>query len=166
MRLLERDRQAQADALLQAESTLQRSLARRPGNPFAWWKLAAVANALGRSSDQVTAALHLSVVTGHRVDGLLFPRLQLALARWSRLDAATREAFRPQLARAMRGDPKQFITLVRRSLAEDDVRAAFRGERDLLKVYERLLDRSLRLPGVRESSARTSRTPGAREDRG
>jgi hypothetical protein len=166
MRLLEGDRQAEADALLQAEATLQRSLARRPGNPFAWWQLAAVANALGRSSDQVTAALHLSVVTGHRVDRLLFPRLQLALARWSRLDAATREAFRPQLARAMRGDPKQFITLVRRSLAEDDVRAAFRGERDLLKVYERLLDRSLRLPGVRESSTRTSRTPGAREDRG
>jgi hypothetical protein len=166
MRLLEGDRQAQADTLLQAEATLQRSLARRPGNPFAWWQLAAVANALGRPSDQVTAALHLSVVTGHRVDTLLFPRLQLALAMWSRLDAATREAFRPQLARAMRSEPKEFITLVRRSLAEDEVRSAFRSERDLLNDYERLIDRSQRLPGVRESSTRTPRTPELREHRG
>jgi len=150
MRLLEGDRQAEADALLQAEATLQRSLARRPGNPFAWWQLAAVANALGRPGARVAAALRLSVVTGHRVDTLLFPRLQLALARWSRLDAATREAFRPQLARAMQRDPKEFITLVRRSLAEDDVRAAFRGERDLLKDYQSLIDRSLRLPVGRE----------------
>jgi hypothetical protein len=149
MRLLEGDRQAQADALLQAEATLHRSLARRPGNPFAWWQLAAVANALGRPGDQVTAALHLSVVTGQRVDALLFPRLRLALARWSKLDAATREAFGPLLARAMLRDPKEFITLVWRSLAEDEVRAAFRGERDLLEDYEQLIDRSLRLPGVR-----------------
>ena len=150
MRLLAGDPQAQADALLQAEATLQRALARRPGDPLAWWQLAAVAHALGRPGERVAAALRLSVVTGHRVDMLLFPRLQLALATWSRLDAATREAFRPQLARAMRREPRQFITLVRRSLAEDAVRAAFRGERDLLAEYETLIDRSLRLPGVRE----------------
>ncbi|HSA80591.1 MAG TPA: hypothetical protein VLE23_07190 [Geminicoccaceae bacterium] len=162
MRLLAGDRQAQADALLQAEATLQRSLARRPGNPFAWWHLAAVANALGRPGDQVTGALRLSVVTGDRVDALLFPRLQLALARWSQLDAATREVFRPQLARALRRDPKEFVTLVRRSLAEDEVRTALRGERNLLVEYEGLLDRSLRLP----ASIRTSRTPAVPKESG
>jgi hypothetical protein len=161
MRLLAGDQQAQTDALLQAEATLQRSLARRPGNPFAWWQLAAVANALGRPGDQVSAALRLSVVTGDRVGALLLPRLQLALARWSQLDAATREVFRPQLARALRRDPKEFVTLVRRSLAEDEVRAAFRGERDLLQNYERLIERSLRLPGVRASSGGTPRARGA-----
>ena len=161
MRLVAGDRRAEADALLQAEATLQRSLARRPGNPFAWWQLAAVANALGRPGDQVSAALRLSVVTGERVDTLLFPRLQLALARWSQLDAATREVFRPQLARALRRDPKEFVTLVRRSLAEDEVRAAFRGERDLLQDYERLIERSLRLPGVRATSGGSPRPRGA-----
>jgi hypothetical protein len=148
MRLVAADPTERADALLQAEASLQRALARRPGSAVAWWRLAWVSNALGRPGEEVTAALHLSVVTGNRVETLLFPRLRLALAKWPHLDEATRQAFEPQLVMAMRRDPRKFVTLVRRSLAEDDVRAAFRGERDLLEAYRSLLDQSLPLPGA------------------
>lgn len=146
MQVLEDAPRSQLDALLQAEGALQRSLALRPANPFAWWQLATVTNALHRPDAQVTAALHLSVVTGNQVETLLFARLRLVLAKWPRLDDATRQAYTPQLAMAMRRKPREFITLVRRSLAEEHVRIAFRGERALLEAYERLIDRSLPLP--------------------
>ncbi len=135
------DRQAQLDALLQAEGALQRALARRPGDAVGWWRLAWVASTLGRPARQVAAALHLSVVTGNRHALLLFPRLRLALAYWDRLDEAAREAFKPQLAWAMAADRQAFVTLVRRSLAEEQVRRAFRDEAALLADYQRLIDR-------------------------
>jgi hypothetical protein len=144
------DRQARLDALLQAEAALQRALARQPGDAVAWWRLAWVANMLQRPAEQVAAALHLSVVTGGRVASLLFPRLRLALASWSRLDDAAREAFTAQLVWAMSRDPQAFIILVRRSLAEEHVRAAFRGQRELLEAYQSLIDPSRPLPGAQQ----------------
>jgi hypothetical protein len=144
------DREAQQHALLQAEGALQQALARQPGDAVGWWRLAWVASMLNRPPERVGAALHLSVVTGSRHALLLFPRLQLALAQWDRMGEAARQAFKPQLVWAMTADPQAFITLVRRSLAEDEVRAALRGEAELLDDYQSLLDRSRPLPGARQ----------------
>jgi hypothetical protein len=144
------DRQAQQDALLQAEGALQRALARRPGDAMAWWRLAWVASMLQRSPEQVAAPLHLSVLTGSRLAVLVFPRLRLALAHWQRLDDRARAAFKPQLAWAMTADPQGFIILVRRSLAEEAVRTAFRDDADLLTEYQTLIERSRPWLGARQ----------------
>jgi len=133
--------QERLDALLQAESALERGLARRPGDAVAWWRLAWVANTLGRADAKVGAALRLSVVTGSGVAPLFWPRLRLALAKWPRLDAPTRDAFRPQLVRAMQRDPRRLVALARRSLAEDHVRQALRRTPALLVRYDRMAAR-------------------------
>lgn len=151
LRLADADQPEKADALVLAEATLQRSLAQRPGNPIAWWQLARVMQILGRPAERVTAALYLSVVTGNMVDTLLFPRLRLALAKWRHLDEATRRAFVPQLVMALRRDPRQFINLVQRSLAVDEVHIALRDDRALVNLYDALLERFPGHPGLAQN---------------
>jgi hypothetical protein len=121
-----------------ARQNLEAGLALAPADPAAWAALARLD--FGQNDpDRAPRALALSLLTGPNEPDLLWPRLELALAKWSSLADSDRALMAAQLRQAWGRDPAKLVDLARRNAAGDAVRSALADQPDAVTQFNSLL---------------------------
>jgi len=107
----------------EAEKATEAGLARSPGHPSAWARLAALRHARGDTAGAV-AALRLSMLSGSVVPALMISRLEIAFRLMPALDAETAALVERQIRLAWVIDPEPFTAMLVRPEVADTVRRA------------------------------------------
>ncbi|MCB2053282.1 MAG: hypothetical protein KDE35_03455 [Geminicoccaceae bacterium] len=122
-----------------ASDHMRRSIALRPGWPYAWSYLCAAELARGRP-EEARLALHGSWRTGPYVPELASTRAEMAYSLWPRLDEQERDAAGADLAVVMNEQGPLFYELaVDRPAVHPLVRSAFAARPEVSARYEDLL---------------------------
>ncbi len=136
-RALGEDEAARHDALLQASIEAGRqSLRLNPANGYSWVRLAQ-ARVFGTGTDEATVrALEMALRTAPYDRQIVFPKIELCLLLWSRLDEEMRALARAQMHYALNRDEVRLVKLAKRYLAAPIVRQALSSVPDHLRRFD------------------------------
>jgi len=97
-----------------AAASLAEGLAKSPGNPYAWFRMAAISQRLNKAPRLVVSLLLASVMTGEVLPRVMIPRLTLAFANWEHMDEREKDVIRNQMRIAWHFDTTRLYVLARR----------------------------------------------------
>jgi hypothetical protein len=119
----------------EATAALERSLRRKPSDPYIWTRLAL----LRRDPVEIGKALNLSLLAGPVEWNLVLPRCRLALRIWPRLDTDLRLRFREQFVMATMRFGERFADLALRLDRVQTVRDALDFDQDQRHRFEAMI---------------------------
>lgn len=118
---------ARTAALSRSIDSLRAGLARAPGDAYGWLQLAQALRLRDGATPDLDSALRMSLLTAPYEHRLIVPRIEIAFSVWAALAPDLREAFGPQIVRAVDTAPVQLAQATRRFFALRQVREALAG---------------------------------------